>query len=198
MRASSKFLLQPQKPAPASQAIIGGLKKYSFCNPYDLFTICAIRRCVDYKQVLFCFVLETGIQRTLTSNPDQGHGSIPIGSWESSCSSEKHLNSCEADFVRVSDDGKVLGEGRELPRKRPGYSSSRFYRGEKLQISASLVVCRTERTINSCWEPRLLAIHTKVSHWGSAMNYLYKTNQAPAIKLCWIDLKHENIALIAL
>ena len=80
MRASSKFLLQPQKPAHASQAIIGGLKKCSFCNPYDLFTICAIRRCVDYKQVLFCFVLETGIQRTLTSNPDQGHGSIPIGS----------------------------------------------------------------------------------------------------------------------
>ena len=81
MRASSKFLLQPQKPAPASQAIIGGLKKYSFCNPYDLFTICAIKRSLDYKQVLFCFVLETGIHRTLTGNPDQGHGSIPI-SWE--------------------------------------------------------------------------------------------------------------------
>ena len=48
--------------------------------------------------------------------------------------------------------GKVLGEGGwgNSPRKRPGYSSSRFYRGEKLQISASLVVCRTERTINSC------------------------------------------------
>ena len=56
--------------------------------------------------------------------------------------------------------------GGELPRKRPGYSSSRFYRGEKLQISASLVVCRTESTINSSWEPRLLAIHTKVSLIG--------------------------------
>ena len=42
--------------------------------------------------------------------------------------------------------GKVLGEGGGTsPKKRPGYSSSRFYRGEKLQISASLVVSRTER-----------------------------------------------------
>ena len=166
MRASSKFLLQPQKPAPASQAIIGGLKKCSFCNPYDLFTICAIRRCVDYKQVLFCFVLETGIQRTLTSNPDQGHGSIPIGSWESSCSSEKHLNSCEADVDRVWDEGEGIRGGGKSPRKIPGYSSSRFYRSEKLQISASLVVCRTESRINCCWEPRLFAIHTKVSLIG--------------------------------
>ena len=53
---------------------------------------------------------------------------------------------------RVWDEGEVLGEGPggELPGKRPGYSSSRFYRGEKLQISASLVVRRTESTINSC------------------------------------------------
>ena len=105
---------------------------------------------MNYKQVLLCFVLETGIQRTLTSNPDQGHGSIPVGSCESSCSSEKHLNSCEVDDDRVWDEGEdTRGGGGDSPRKRPGYSSSRFYRGEKLQISASLVVCRTESTINS-------------------------------------------------
>ena len=73
------FSLSPKNSTPALQAIIWGLKKHSFCNPYDHFTICAIRRSVDYKPVLFCFVLETGIQRTLTSNPDQGHGSIPLG-----------------------------------------------------------------------------------------------------------------------
>ena len=111
------FSLSPKNPTPALQAIIWGLKKYSFCNPYDLFTICAIRRSVDYKQVLLCCVLETGIQRTLTSNPHQGHGSIPIGSWESSCSSEKHLNSCEADVDRVWDDGKVLGQGGNSQEK---------------------------------------------------------------------------------
>ena len=147
------FSLSPKNPTPALQAIIWGLKKFSFCNPYDLFTICAIGRSVDYKQVLLCFVLETGIQRTLTSNPDQSHGSIPIGSWESSCSSEKHLNSCEADVDRVWDEGEGTRGGGwgNSPRKIPGYSS-RFYRGEKLQISASLVVCRTESTINSSWE----------------------------------------------
>lgn len=153
------FSLNPKNPAPALQAIIGGLKKYSFCNPYDLFTICAIRRSVDNKQVLFCSVLETGSQRTLTSNPDQGHGSIPIGSWESSCSSEKQSNSCEADVDRVWDEGEGTRRGGgDSPRKRPGFSSSRFYRGEKLQISASLGVCRTESTTNPCWEPRILAI----------------------------------------
>ena len=111
-----------------------------------IFSPHVLRRSVDYKQVLFCFVLETGIQRTLTGNPDQGQGSIPIGSRESSCSSEKHLNSYEADDDRVWDEEEgTRGRGGELPRKRPGYSSSRFYRGEKLQISASLVVCRTER-----------------------------------------------------
>ena len=47
---------------------------------------------------------------------------------------------------------KALGEGGwgNSPRKRSGYSSSRFYRGVKVQISASLGVCRTESTINSC------------------------------------------------
>ena len=112
----------PKNPTPALQAIIRGLKKYSFCNPYDLFTICAIGRSVDYKQVLLCFVLETGIQRTLTSNPDQSHGSIPIGSWESSCSSEKHLNSCEADVDRVWDEGEGTRGGwmGELPKENTG------------------------------------------------------------------------------
>ena len=105
------FSLSPKNPTPALQAIIWGLKKYSFCNPYDLFTICAIRRSVDYKQVLLCFVLETGIQRTLTSNPEQGHRSIPIGSWESSCSSKKHLNSCEADAPRGGGDLGISGWG---------------------------------------------------------------------------------------
>ena len=157
------FSLSPKNPTPALQAIIWGLKKYSFCNPYDLFTICAIRRSVDYKQVLLCFVLETGIQRTLTSNPDQGHGSIPIGSWESSCSSEKHLNSCEADVDRVWDEGEGTRGWGNSPRKIPGYSSSRFYRGEKLQISASPVVCRTESTINSSWEQRLCKKQTNKS-----------------------------------
>ena len=107
---------------------------------------------MDYKQVLFCFVLETGIQRTLTSNPNQGHGGrFPLGAEKV----PKHLNSCEADVDRVWDEGEGTrgrggGGGANSPRKRPGYSSSRFYRGEKLQISASLVVCRTESTINSC------------------------------------------------
>lgn len=41
------------------------IEKVQFLYPYDLFAMCAIRRSVDYKQVLFCFVLETGIQRTL-------------------------------------------------------------------------------------------------------------------------------------
>ena len=111
------FSLSPKNPTPALQAIIWGLKKYSFCNPYDLFTICAIRRSVDYKQVQLCFVLLTGIQRTLTSNPDQGHGSIPIGSWGSSCFSEKYFNSCEADVDRVWDEGEALGDG-ETPQEK--------------------------------------------------------------------------------
>ena len=42
------------------------IEKVQFLYPYDLFTICAIRRFVHYKQLLFCFVLETGIQRTLS------------------------------------------------------------------------------------------------------------------------------------
>ena len=58
-----------------------------------------------------------------------------VGSSESSCSSEKHSTCCEADVDRVWDEGEALGEalgeGGELPRKRPGYSSSPFYRGEK-------------------------------------------------------------------
>ena len=39
------------------------------------------------------------------------------------------MNSCEADVDRVWDEGEGTrgGEGRGLPRKRPGYSSSRFY-----------------------------------------------------------------------
>ena len=76
-----------------------------------IFSPHVLRRSVDYKQVLFCFVLETGIQRTLTSNPDQGQGSIPIGSWKSSCSSEKHLNSYEADDDRVWDEGEGTRRG---------------------------------------------------------------------------------------
>ena len=89
--------------------------------PYDLFTICAMRRSLDYKQVLFCFVLETGIHRTLTSNPDRGHGSIPTGSWESSCSSEKHLNSYEADDDRVWDEEEgTRGGGGGTPKKKTG------------------------------------------------------------------------------
>ena len=73
-----------------------------------------------------------------------------VGSSESSCSSEKHLTSREADVDRVWDEGEgTRGGGGEggLPKKK---TASRFYRGEKLQISASLVVCRTESTINSC------------------------------------------------
>ena len=169
------FSLSPKNPTPALQAIIWGLKKYSFCNPYDLFTICAIRRCVDYKQVLFCFVLETGIQRTLTGNPDQGHGSIPI-SWEL----RKFLFFRETlDFLwgrcwqGLGWRGGTRGGGGNSPRKRPGYSSSRFYRGEKLQISASLVVCRTESMINSSWEPRLCKKQTnksKKTGWGNYKN----------------------------
>ena len=128
------FSLSPKNPTPALQAIIWGLKKYSFCNPYDLFTICAIRRSVDYKQVLLCCVLETGIQRTLTSNPHQGHGSIPIGSWESSCSSEKHLNSCEADVDRVWDEGEdTRGGGMgELPKKNTGILFFSLLQGWKI------------------------------------------------------------------
>ena len=71
-----------------------------------------------------------------------------VGSSESSCSSEKHLTSREADVDRVWDEGEgTRGGGGGLPKKK---TASRFYRGEKLQISASLVVCRTESTINSC------------------------------------------------
>ena len=107
---------------------------------------------MDYKQVLFCFVLETGIHRTLTSNPDQGHGLIPTGSRESSCFSEKHLNSREADVDRVWDDGKVLGEGGGgTPQEKDRDTLRLAFIGVKnLQISASLVVCGTESTINSC------------------------------------------------
>ena len=72
-----------------------------------------------------------------------------VGSSESSCSSEKHLTSREADVDRVWDEGEGTrgGGGGGLPKKK---TASRFYRGEKLQISASFVVCRTESTINSC------------------------------------------------
>ena len=73
---------------------------------------------MNYKQVLLCFVLETGIQRTLTSNPDQGHGSIPVGSCESSCSSEKHLNSCEVDDDRVWDEGEDTRGGGGTPQEK--------------------------------------------------------------------------------
>ena len=72
-----------------------------------------------------------------------------VGSWET------------LDFLRgrcwqgLGWRGRFSGKGGgDSPRKRPGYSSSRFYRGEKLQVSASLVVCRTESMINSCWEAR--------------------------------------------
>ena len=34
-----------------------------------------------------------------------------VGSSESSCSSEKHLTSCEADVDRIWDEGEALGEG---------------------------------------------------------------------------------------
>ena len=38
------------------------------------------------------------------------------------------MSSCKADVVRVWDKGEgTRGGGGELPRKRPEYSSSRFY-----------------------------------------------------------------------
>ena len=47
-----------------------------------------------------------------------------VGSSESSCSSEKHLTSREADVDRVWDEGEgTRGGGGDSPRKRPRLAS---------------------------------------------------------------------------